>query len=370
MMIQTPSHAPSPALHYYTTIAEEDKATQEQPQHASCRAAAASSWPLDKQQHSSSSSSPVNVWNLLQRDAPQEVMTHVLAFAGPSATFALGGTSRFWHAAAHHETTYQALCEVTSKPQLPSVRLCNNTAASSYKQWYWENICVPHDCPTLHQAVRLANSQFAHAAQAGGSGKRISIWLQPAHDYRLEDTLIVRAVGPNACLVLHTLPTSNSNSSETPRSNKKPRRDSHSNPSASASSSSSSSDDDDDHPNGERALLSMDTEISNQPMIRLTAGALELRHVTLEHYSPVQLADLIHTRNENAALLLCDTKQRQSVLVPQSKEQKQQPTRRVIMEVPTLTLDGVDITSFSGRGVLNRCRGRLTVHNSFVSKFW
>lgn len=97
------------------------------------------------------------------------------------------------------------------------------------------------------------------------------------------------------------------------------------------------------------AELSMDTREPNQPLVRLVRGNLVIRNMRLEHCSPVDLSVLTRTKSSNAAIVMDPIDQKSSIL-----------------------LEHLTVTSFSGKGIINRSANPQLVQQNdvFVARMW
>lgn len=151
--------------------------------------------------------------------------------------------------------------------------------------------------------------KFANYELQKQSGKTIRILLEPNHKCETEEPIIVDYMGENSQLIVDV-------NDPSPRP---------------------------------QAELIMDTVVPNQPLLQLVRGHLTVRNLRFEHCSPVDLNILTRTKSCNAAIVMDPADQKSS-----------------------LHLEHLTITSFSGRGIINRCSNPQLIHmdDVFVAKMW
>ena len=326
--------------------------------------------------------------SLCQEEAPLEVLSFVVALAGPKAIGQLSLVNRFWNRTCHSETTYQALCQVLHK-----MKDNTETSSSSWKECYWNHVSVPHDFSTLEHALKYCHEEFQKADK---DTKHMTILLEPGREYRFHTSLMVdlMTLGETASTLTITtcdINSKNNQEEEEEEEEEEEKRIANQNSSNNNNRTTSNT----QLPTKTKtetatapAILIMDTEVPNLPMFRVRQGHLILRNVELQHFSPVPWDELVtHAtpRNENAALLLTKMKYKtqesssssSSLLQQQQQQQQQQQRTTKILKTPLplplklkLTLDQVGITSFSGRGILNYAKADTEIRNSYVSNLW
>lgn len=97
-----------------------------------------------------------------------------------------------------------------------------------------------------------------------------------------------------------------------------------------------------------RALVFLHTRQHNEPIIRVREGITVLRNLELKHASLG-----LDVFNGNAAVHI----------QPQTGTDDKQ---NMVAPVPTVIMEGVDVTSASGRGIVNIDGGQVTIRNCYV----
>ena len=85
----------------------------------------------------------------------------------------------------------------------------------------------------------------------------------------------------------------------------------------------------------DRPSLSLETKIPNQPLLKLTQGHLELRNLSLEHSSSVNMITLITCANNNAAVVVS------------------RPPQGETPPEASVALNHVTLRSYTGKGTIN-----------------
>jgi hypothetical protein len=178
----------------------------------------------------------------------------------------------------------------------------------SWREFYRLNPCVPVDYPTLPAALEATCPQKAASARERKSEDLPSrtIWLR-SQEHRLEEVLVVEAVQANITL-------------ETMQTTPKKRRQS-------------------------QALLVFQTRRRNKPLVHIAAGHVTLRNLKLNHY-----CGGFNLWNGNAAVQI------QPITPPETEAPL----------LPTASLEHVEITSHSGRGVVVNDGGDVTIEHSLL----
>lgn len=201
-------------------------------------------------------------------------------------------------------------------------RLRKSPAASNIDDaTYQQELRVPADFPSLAAAMSHANQEFQRAAAQQLRDAAITIYLDPRETHQVDgQPLLVNAAGENYHLILQALPSPTFSSSGRPEQ--------------------------------EAAQISMDTALPNLPLLRLVSGHLSLKHLRLEHCSPVDIQVLSNTKSSNAALVV------------------EEPLSEWQSKAISLTLEHVTITSYSGRGIMNRAQCPVDMNDCYVAKLW
>ncbi|CAB9497919.1 expressed unknown protein [Seminavis robusta] len=268
---------------------------------------------------------------LLVSEAPQEIVSSILAFAGPhSALVTMARVNKAWRRAAHHEATYRALCLALNKHRVlhpydqphPHPHPHQGTC---WRSLFQEHILVPDDCSTLTQAMRLASHLFNREMGIKRNRKPITVWIRPGTHSVNQPVLV--ALPEQACLRIKTLPPFTNAHGVGPHLQDPMEVD----------------------PSQPQAVLIMDTRLCNSHSFTFNKGS-----ITLQHYSRVQVSLLLKQKNQNAAIFI---------------QQKIAPTPSA--PPPHCLLDNVSITSISGKGIINRSQGgQVTISDSYVARLW
>lgn len=286
------------------------------------------------------SSHAPTVLQLLQESCPGECIHAILSFAGARATSQLCQTNRFWKSIAIDDRLWESLCRPLKKKRW----------TQTWREAYFETVSVPQDFPTLHAAVRFCNAEFQRAADARTSGKHLTILLERDQTYKLEQPLVVQAIGKNACLTVDTIlededeDDSDSGDDEV-MSDSEDCMDCDDTSTDSLESGASLA--------SYQSSIVMDTLAVNQPLIQVSQGILDLKNTKLEHCSPIGNTVQVK-RSNNAAIMMEPIRNKDYRMAPQ---------------VPKLVLDNVTMICLSGRGILNRCQAPVVMENSNIILF-
>jgi len=331
----------------------------------------------------SSSSGQLNAMQWMQNDCPKDVVPLILAFAGPQKIDAIGKTNRFWRELIEQESTWRRLCEMLYKWAE------GDDIPASWKKYYQFNPCVPTDYSSIHTAIRKAT---VNAIEDSSDQKKIRVLLRPGrYDLRKAITTYDNGIDDgndtqSVSVTIETMTYSPSNFGNGDRgnnvtqsrqsSNKSKRKlkssirnifrcrtvdveseqeedlDSHDSfgddlydsPLPSEETIESASSDDREV---ERATLVLSTRRHDEPLVRVTKGSFTMRNVNLRHGCSGN-----DIWNGNSAIQV-------------------QPTTETESETfdtpgPLVTLDSVDVTSWSGRGVVHIHGGHLKISNSYI----
>lgn len=208
-----------------------------------------------------------------------------------------------------------------------------------WKNHYHNNPIVPSEFATLQEALMSASSKSCFSSSAtclssrgshdndtemllphkSQTAKNIRILLRPG-SYTIEDTIVINTLHDADTVTIETI-LSSTKTKKSPTSLPNNKRTT---PSIRA-----------------KALLVMKTRKRNTPIIRVMRGNLNLKRVTLDH-SCLGTEFLFG----NAAIHI-QPKDRHSLL-------------------PAAFLDQVEITSYSGQGIMNYLGGNTTVKNCYI----
>lgn len=333
---------------------------------------------------SPSTTSQMNAVVWMQNDCPLDVLPMILAYAGPQMAQTLSKTNQFWNQVLNEEATWRQLCEELYKWKVGDAL----PLRGSWKAFYRDTPCVPTDYPSIAAALAIAsdrNEAIVHDIcnmnpRVMEQRRSIRIQLRPG-DYYLKEAICIQAVGPHTTVAIETMnmpqispiPKDETDASMTHSS-------SVTNMSTSSSSSTSSvkstirqrasnlrrtlscrsltdivQDVDMDHfvpsvvPSPPtRATLISKSRRSNEPILRVRQGTARLTNINICHNSHG-----VDIWNGNAAIQI------QPALGPDDHPLMTTPSPRCL-------LDGVDVTSKSGRGIVNIDGGIAVIRRCYV----
>jgi len=215
-----------------------------------------------------------------------------------------------------HATSKNSTSQTKLSPSSANASLIDNV----FRQWqaqtqldYSQTVRVPQDHPTLELAVSYANHVFQRAADHQIPEVIITIQLDTENVHQVHKPLDVRAVGECYRLIIEAQHHHN-------------------------------------HHHQEPAEVNFETSTCNLPLLRLMSGNLVLRHLRLEHCSPVDIYVLAYTKSCNAALVI------------------EEPLTQWQKNSLSLHLQDVTITSYSGRGIMNRSLCPVSMKECYVTK--
>lgn len=334
-----------------------------------------------------------NVLAWLQHEAPQDIVPKILAFAGPRRMRALSRTCRAWRDIVLDEAVWRTACE--------DMRKWNDgdPVPSSWLQYYQDNPCVPVDYNTLESAFQVAirdndNGMVDPAnvnPQVPEQHRSIRILVHPGK-YLIREALTVHAVGNNEVTIetlsvpMHPFPLdsffqsmsdldffpSNSTSRGTKLSRKANSLRNRLSCRSIAGAEDSvdnfmTMDPDESGPVAQelamraiafhqanqrgRATIVLKTRRHNEPVLRVRQGTLRVKDIDLVHNCPG--TDIW---NGNAA-----------VQIQPPFDAEDNPIRAEPPSIkPTAFLTHVDISSISGRGVVNIDGGSATIDSCYI----
>jgi len=290
-----------------------------------------------------------------------DIVSKILAFSGPQIALALSRTCHFWHDVMDDESTWRTMCEELYKWKE------GDETPTSWKLFYQRCPCVPVDYRTIPSA--LSRHQTSDSCR---------IWLRPGK-YVLRESIVVESAtkvsmetmevpsswpatpeeefvveeetpSPSAAkraaasirnmlscrsvsvVVNEMEPLEDSLLEEeelvVPQSTQLPPLAA-SNPPA-------------------RACLVLRTRRQNEPVIRVRQGTIQLVNMAVVHNSSG-----IDIWNGNAAI---------QIQPPLGSDERPVPT----IPRPTAILERVDVTSRSGRGIVNIDGGSVTIQRAYV----
>ncbi|CAJ1930839.1 unnamed protein product [Cylindrotheca closterium] len=292
------------------------------------------------------SSSDLMEW--LQGDCPQDLLPKILAFAGPQMVSKLSQTNRFWNALVSQEQTWRTLSEElykwTEEDETPSC----------WRDYYRYNPCVPVDFPSITRALASATTH-KHL-----QNRSVRVLMRPGR-YILKEPITVEANhGVSVTVETMDLPDSFNHVIEYPNDEKPKKRKTSLRKLLSCRTVDA---DDEDEPPLEfperssefgmvlgknRAVLTLRCKKHNQPLVKVRRGSCVLRNLELRH-----ITYGLDIWNGNAAV---------QIQPPLSPDEQPIP----VAPMPTAVLDHVDVTSESGRGVVNIDGGDLSIRNCYI----
>jgi len=324
---------------------------------------------------SKSSFSAPNVMQWMQKDCPKDLVPLILAFAGPQKVAAIGKTNRFWYQVMDQEETWSRLCECLYKWRE------GDNIPQSWKKHYLYNPCVPVDYSSIRTAIRKVTSyakrdlsrpsEVRILLRSGRYNLRKAISMDDEHDninHAVPVTIETMTTAPG---IYQKGDVGFHSDSQVPsdRSRKKLKtsirnifrcrtvdvEDEDDENFAFSDSFDEYLDDSlqssievdsatSDEIEMKSATLVLKTRRHNEPLIRIAQGSFTLRNINLVHGSSG-----MDIWNGNSAIQI-------------------QPhvSESFHMATPTVTLDGVNVTSWSGRGVVNVDGGDLKIRNSYI----
>lgn len=278
----------------------------------------------------------------LQSDCPQDVILKILAFTGPKMVTKLSQTNRFWNTIIAQEKTWRTLSEELYKWNE------GDETPTSWKDYYRYNPCVPVDFPSITRALA------AVTAHKHLQNRSIRVLLRPG-SYLLREPITVDANhGVNVTVETMRLPDSFNRVIEYPKDEKPKKRKKSLRKMLSCSSVDT--DEEEESPFevpepsclSSRAVVTLRCRKRNQPVVKVRRGSCVLRNLELRHTSDGQ-----DIWNGNSVVQIQPPHDEDQVPIPVSPR-------------PTALLDHVDITSASGRGVVNIDGGNLTLRHCYI----
>lgn len=363
---------------------------------------------------SKASTYPSNVMRWMQNDCPKDVVPLILAFAGPQKIATIGKINRFWRQVIEQEATWRRLCEALYKWRE------GDDIPESWKKYYQYNPCVPVDYFDIHTALSEA---IRNAKEDSSKPREIRVLLRPGryvlrkaitvdessdsddrngdnnHSFAVAVAVETMVYVPEDCiygdtgyhsLQPHSPPDQSKrklkdsiknifrcrtvdvesedeedfvdheslieNYVESPsvpledsigNSNSVAREDRLFESTSGIHGTNRARANSNDSHGVKRATLVLTTRRHNEPLLRIRQGSFTIRNIDLKHGS---LGNDIW--NGNSAIQI-------------------QPTLGIDNNpfrtpAPTVTLDGVGVTSSSGRGVVNIDGGHLKISNSYI----
>ncbi|KAG7350931.1 hypothetical protein IV203_010291 [Nitzschia inconspicua] len=349
-----------------------------------------------------SSPTTSNLFEWMQTECPGEILPRILAFAGPRMATTLSKTNHFWNDLLKDDATWRIMCEELYKWKE------GDEIPGSWKDFYKYNPCVPVDYSTVHAALSLVDvARRDNEAQPS----TVRLLLRPGR-YILREAITIQDINDNST-VTSTRPTHRSVAVEVATMEHFPEiffptvqevaRSASCSPAEPAPSKKRKASirqifqcrtvDVEENNNADnepvdvdavgaggippelllenhllvpagvplspsssalstatvkRASLILKTRRHNEPLIRARQGSITIRNIELKHNS-------IGTDiwNGNAAVQL------QPPVGPDEQPIMSTPA-------PTVFLDRVDVTSASGRGIVNIDGGLLNITNSYI----
>jgi len=323
-----------------------------------------------------------NVMQWMQSDCPKDVVPSILAFAGPQKVATIGKTNRFWRQVMEQEETWSRLCESLYKWRE------GDDIPQSWKKYYQYNPCVPVDYSSIHSAI----NETTTTAQRDSSKPGAVRVLLRAGRYNLRKAITIdgKDTNPNDIYSNHSVSVSIETMTYSPGHCRNGDLGLHSMephlPSGQSRKKLKTSiknifrcrtvdvenedEDNFDHHDSfdeslensilpsdgsvtsgdrgiNRATLVLTSRRHNEPLLRVDYGSFTLRNINLIHGSSGN-----DIWNGNSAI--------------QIQPRVISDTEPVYVPAPTVTLDCVDVTSWSGRGIVSVDGGHLKINNSYI----
>mmetsp|Transcript_64234 Transcript_64234/g.73956 ORF Transcript_64234/g.73956 Transcript_64234/m.73956 type:complete len:569 (+) Transcript_64234:210-1916(+) len=334
----------------------------------------------------SSSSTPFNIMHWMQNDCPKDVLPLILAFVGPQKMAVIGRTNHFWRQILEQESTWRRLCEELYKWKE------GDLIPESWKKYYQYNPCVPVDYSTVHGALSVIEKAKVDSLQPSV----VRILLRPGR-YILREAITIDEARDSVSVEIETMEyypnTFHGSGIECsliqPTEQSKRKRKS-SIRSLFQCRTVDVEDDDDEHymietnylyqseedpvvptdllvenrrpSRGDKennrncrnmnntvvkqATLVLRTRRHNEPLIRVRQGSCTIRNIEMKHIS--HGTDIW---NGNACI---------QIQPPIGLDDEPRDV------TPVVTLDRVDVTSSSGRGIVNIDGGHAKIINSCI----
>jgi len=344
--------------------------------------ASSSTSSLDKKMASMQHLGAANPMRFLQENCPEDVLSLILAYAGPQQAAVLKRTNRHWRIIMDKETTWKVMCQELYKWKE------GDEEPESWKTFYRMSPCVPVDYPTVEAALRLANAPTSsRRPQPTRQARTVRVLLRPG-TYHLVEGINVHAL-PGVSITVESItlpptcrwyrstapPAPKEEAPEralSPRARNPPRSlfqlfrcASRNNfptlteePTENCSVSEEGSNSNwmiEDYPvipivPPKRAAIIMRSRRNNEPMVRVRQGQINLKNLDLTH--SCHGTDIW---NGNAA-----------VQVQPHPTEEEEPTPLPDHIRPRAALTNCRVKSTSGRGVVNIDGGHLDVDSCFI----
>jgi len=289
-----------------------------------------------------------NLMEWLQSECPQDLIPKILAFTGPKMVVKLSQTNKFWNTIIAEEQTWRTLSEELYKWK------GGDETPSCWKDYYRYNPCVPIDFPSIARALASAT------AHKHLQNRSVRVLLRPG-SYILREPITVEANhAVNVTVETMCLPESFHRFIEYPKDEKPKKRKKSLRKLLSCRSVDIVEDEEPPMEFSEpsavsfmtlgqrRAVLTLRCRKHNQPVVKVRRGSCILRNLELRHIS-----DGLDIWNGNAVVQIQPLLSPDEVPIP-------------VAPMPTAFLDHVDITSESGRGVVNIDGGNLTLRHCHI----
>lgn len=334
----------------------------------------------------SSAAAQNNVMRWLEDSCPLEIVGKVLAFTGPKTAAVLQQTNRFWWQLMLEESTWRTMCEELYKWKE------GDPIPKSWKALYAASPCVPIDYSTVAAAL-AAGTTYGSLTNNSRLEQRhnLRILLRPGKHHVRESLRVTASERttvtfetmelPSNTFMLTEPPSEGNNAADAaaleqaPSSPETPAKRALRRASALRQRFScrstrtiddivledlmiddfgedeSNSHSRDGQPQSQtrpvRASMVLRTRRQNEPMILHQQGSLKLTNIAMVHSSPG-----VDIWQGNAAVQIQPLRSNEDPLAPLTR--------------PTAVLDRCDITSRSGRGVVNIDGGYASIKNCYV----
>eukprot|EP00980_Cylindrotheca_fusiformis_P007653 scaffold1605_cov141-Cylindrotheca_fusiformis.AAC.16 len=315
---------------------------------ASSSLSASINFHLPRRMVTSPSSSNLMQW--LQSDCPHDLLPKILAFSGPQLIATISRTNRFWHELVSQEATWRTLCTEMYKWRE------GDESPISWRTYYMRNPCVPVDFSTIPKALSCAQSPGLHQCNS------VRVLLRPGRYILREPISVLAGGGAEITVETMEMPSSFHPVVEAPNDSEPKKRRKSLRQILSCRSVDEDDEDEEDPlpdflepatkpwsaPNRKQATLTLRSRRQNEPIVRVRQGSCTLRNLELRHIS--YGTDIW---NGNAA-----------VQIQPPMGLNDQPV--MVVPSPSAILENVDITSASGRGIVNIDGGNLTIRRCYI----
>jgi len=298
----------------------------------------------------------------MQEHCPSDLLPKILTFCGPQTMAALSKTNKFLNELMQQESTWMVLCSELGKWNEGDI------LPTSWRSHYQTNIIVPMDYSSIEAALAVsAPNQECHNNKLVEQSRSIRILLKPAK-YYLREAITIRALEATE-ITIETLsmtsrpPVSYILCPEENIPEKSPAKrvlkkvasfrdllSCRSGAGINTVNSEETVGEGPEPPAPVRASLQLRTRCHNEPLFRVRQGTIKLVNIQLVHNSHG-----IDIWNGNAAIQI------QPAMDPDNES-----PLAMVLPRPAAYMESVDITSKSGRGIVNIDGGFVSIKKCYV----